>query len=200
MKIGIIGTGLIGGSMALKLKEKGITNFIYGIDNDQQHINKALELNIINEGTDLEQGVKNSDLIIIAIPVDAARKVLPGVLDLISDHQTVMDAGSTKAGIVKAVKDHPKRSRFVAFHPMWGTENSGPQSAIADSFSGKAGVICNKEESAEDALQTVENCGSSGYAHDLHECRRPRYSYRIYFPYFAYYFLCSCQYCIGKGT
>jgi prephenate dehydrogenase len=67
MKIGIIGTGLIGGSMALKLKEKGITNFIYGIDNDQQHINKALELNIINEGTDLEQGVKNSDLIIIAI-------------------------------------------------------------------------------------------------------------------------------------
>jgi prephenate dehydrogenase len=156
MKIGIIGTGLIGGSMALKLKEKGITNFIYGIDNDQQHINKALELNIINEGTDLEQGVKNSDLIIIAIPVDAARKVLPGVLDLISDHQTVMDAGSTKAGIVKAVKDHPKRSRFVAFHPMWGTENSGPQSAIADSFSGKAGVICNKEESAEDALQTVE--------------------------------------------
>lgn len=156
MKIGIIGTGLIGGSIALKLKEKGITNFIYGIDNDQQHINKALELNIINEGTDLEQGVKNSDLIIIAIPVDAARKVLPGVLDLISDHQTVMDAGSTKAGIVKAVKDHPKRSRFVAFHPMWGTENSGPQSAIADSFSGKAGVICNKEESAEDALQTVE--------------------------------------------
>ncbi|WP_185287370.1 prephenate dehydrogenase [Chryseobacterium lactis] len=156
MKIGIIGTGLIGGSMALKLKEKGITNFIYGIDNDQQHINKALELNIINEGTDLEQGVKNSDLIIIAIPVDASRKVLPGVLDLISDHQTVMDAGSTKAGIVKAVKDHPKRSRFVAFHPMWGTENSGPQSAIADSFSGKAGVICNKEESAEDALQTVE--------------------------------------------
>lgn len=156
MKIGIIGTGLIGGSMALKLKEKGITNFIYGIDNDQQHISKALELNIIDEGTDLEQGVKNSDLIIIAIPVDAARKILPGVLDLISDHQTVMDAGSTKAGIVKAVKDHPKRSRFVAFHPMWGTENSGPQSAIADSFSGKAGVICNKEESAEDALQTVE--------------------------------------------
>lgn len=156
MKIGIIGTGLIGGSMALKLREKGIASFIYGIDNDQQHISKALELNIIDEEADFEQGVKNADLIIIAIPVDAARKVLPGVLDLISDHQTVMDAGSTKAGIVNAVKDHPKRSRFVAFHPMWGTENSGPQSAIADSFSGKAGVICNKEESAEDALQIVE--------------------------------------------
>ncbi|AYZ11174.1 prephenate dehydrogenase [Chryseobacterium arthrosphaerae] len=156
MKISIIGTGLIGGSMALKLKEKGIAHFIYGIDNDQQHISKALELKIIDAGADLEQGVKNADVVIIAIPVDAARKILPGVLDLISDHQTVMDAGSTKAGIVNAVKDHPKRSRFVAFHPMWGTENSGPQSAVAESFSGKAGVICNKEESAEDALQTVE--------------------------------------------
>ncbi|WP_278378543.1 prephenate dehydrogenase [Chryseobacterium arthrosphaerae] len=156
MKISIIGTGLIGGSMALKLKEKGIAHFIYGIDNDQQHISKALELKIIDAGADLEQGVKNADVVIIAIPVDAARKILPGVLDLISDHQTIMDAGSTKAGIVDAVKDHPKRSRFVAFHPMWGTENSGPQSAVAESFSGKAGVICNKEESAEDALQTVE--------------------------------------------
>ncbi|WP_312993709.1 prephenate dehydrogenase [Chryseobacterium flavum] len=156
MKISIIGAGLIGGSMALKLREKGIARFIYGIDHNQQHINDALELKIIDAEADLEQGVRNSDLIIIAIPVDAARKLLPDVLDLVSDHQTVMDAGSTKAGIVNAVKDHPKRSRFVAFHPMWGTENNGPKSAIAESFSGKAGVICNKEESADDALNTVE--------------------------------------------
>ncbi|AZA51030.1 prephenate dehydrogenase [Chryseobacterium carnipullorum] len=156
MKISIIGAGLIGGSMALKLREKGIADFIYGIDNNQQHISKALELKIIDAGTDLEYGVKNADFIIIAVPVDAARKLLPDVLDLISDHQTVMDAGSTKAGIVNSVKDHPKRSRFVAFHPMWGTENSGPASAVSDSFSGKAGVICNKEESAPDALQLVE--------------------------------------------
>lgn len=157
MKISIIGVGLIGGSMALKLRQKNIASFIYGIDNSQQHINEALDLNIIDAGADLEQGIKDSDLIILAIPVDAARKLLPSVLDLVSDHQTVMDAGSTKAGIVGAVKDHPKRSRFVAFHPMWGTENNGPKSAIADSFAGKAGVICNKEESADDALEVVEN-------------------------------------------
>jgi len=156
MKISIIGVGLIGGSMALKLREKNIASFIYGIDNNTQHISDALELKIIDAGVDLEHGIKNSDLIILAIPVDAARKLLPSVLDLVSDQQTVMDAGSTKAGIVNAVKDHPKRSRFVAFHPMWGTENNGPKSAIAESFSGKAGVICNKEESAEDALNVVE--------------------------------------------
>jgi prephenate dehydrogenase len=156
MKISIIGVGLIGGSMALKLREKNIAGFIYGIDNNTQHISDALELKIIDAGVDLEHGIKNSDLIILAIPVDAARKLLPSVLDLVSDQQTVMDAGSTKAGIVNAVKDHPKRSRFVAFHPMWGTANNGPKSAIAESFSGKAGVICNKEESADDALATVE--------------------------------------------
>lgn len=156
MKISIIGAGLIGGSMALKLREKGMADFIYGIDNNQQHINEALELSIIDAGTDLEYGVKNADFIILAIPVDAARKLLPKVLDLVSDKQTVMDAGSTKAGIVNAVRNHPNRSRFVAFHPMWGTENNGPASAVAESFSGKAGVICNKEESAADALQLVE--------------------------------------------
>jgi prephenate dehydrogenase len=156
MKISIIGVGLIGGSMALKLREKNIASFIYGIDNNTQHISDALNLKIIDAGVDLEHGIKNSDLIILAIPVDAARKLLPSVLDLVTDQQTVMDAGSTKAGIVNAVKDHPKRSRFVAFHPMWGTENNGPKSAIAESFSGKAGVICNKEESAEDALNIVE--------------------------------------------
>ena len=156
MKISIIGVGLIGGSMALKLREKNIASFIYGIDNNKEHISEALNLKIIDAEADLEKGIKDSDLIILAIPVDAARKLLPTVLDLVSDHQTVMDAGSTKAGIVGAVKNHPKRSRYVAFHPMWGTENSGPKSAIAESFSGKAGVICNKEESAEDALNVVE--------------------------------------------
>lgn len=168
MKISIIGVGLIGGSMALKLREKNIASFIYGIDNSQQHINEALDLNIIDAGADLEQGVKDSDLIILAIPVDAARKLLPGVLDLVSDHQTVMDAGSTKAGIVGAVKNHPKRSRFVAFHPMWGTENNGPKSAIAESFSGKAGVICNKEESAEDALNVVESIVNALEMHTIY--------------------------------
>ncbi|MBB4804950.1 prephenate dehydrogenase [Chryseobacterium defluvii] len=156
MKISIIGVGLIGGSIALKLKEKGVAEFIYGIDKSDKHLNEALDLKIIDAKVDLEYGIKNSDLVIVAIPVDGAGRILPDVLDLISENQTVMDAGSTKAGIVEAIKDHPKRSRFVAFHPMWGTENNGPKSAIADSFSGKAGVICNKEESAEDALHLVE--------------------------------------------
>ena len=96
------------------------------------------------------------DRIIIAIPVDAARKILPTVLDLVNENQTVMDAGSTKLGIVNAVKNHQKRNRYVAFHPMWGTENSGPKSAVSESFSGRAAVICDQKDSAEDALNLVK--------------------------------------------
>lgn len=157
MKLSIIGVGLIGGSIALKLKDKKKIEFIYGIDRDEQNLNEALELNIINEKADFEHGIKNSDLIIIAIPVDAAKEILPRVLDLVTDSQTVMDVGSTKVSIVNSVKNHPKRSRFIAFHPMWGTENHGAKSAVSESFSGKAGVICNPEDSANDALALVQS-------------------------------------------
>ena len=156
MKLTIIGTGLIGGSIALKLREKHFIDYVYGVDQNGQHLVEAKELGIIDEGSTLESAVQNSDLIILAIPVDAARQLLPAVLDLVNDQQTVMDVGSTKGGIVKSANTHKNRNRFVAFHPMWGTENSGPQSAISDSFTGRAGVICDQDDSAPDALKMVE--------------------------------------------
>lgn len=156
MKITLIGVGLIGGSMALKLKAKGLASYVYGVDQNEAHLTEAQQLGIIDEMASLEYAVAHSDLVILAIPVDASREMLPLILNLVIDTQTVMDAGSTKEGIVDAVKDHPKRDRFVAFHPMWGTENSGPKSALSESFTGKAAVICDREHSAEDALKTVE--------------------------------------------
>ena len=177
MKITVIGVGLIGGSMALKLKAKGFASLVYGVDQNEKHLLEAKKIGIIDEIASLEYAVKNSDLIIIAIPVDAAKKLLPEVLDLVTQQQTVMDAGSTKSGIVNSVKNHINRNRFVAFHPMWGTENSGPQSAISESFTGRAAVICDREHSAEDALKTVENTAEnldmhliymSAEDHDIH--------------------------------
>ena len=177
MKITIIGVGLIGGSMALKLKSAGLVSYVFGVDQNENHLAEAKNLGIIDEISSLENAVSQSELIIIAIPVDAARKILPNILDLVNETQTVMDAGSTKAGIVDAIKNHPQRNRFVAFHPMWGTENSGPKSAISESFSGRAAVICDRENSAPDALKTVENVAEnldmhliymSSEDHDLH--------------------------------
>ena len=177
MKIAVIGVGLIGGSIALKLREKNFADFVYGIDKSETHLQEALELGIIDEKADYEHGIKKADLIIVAVPVDSTRKILPEVLDLISENQTVMDVGSTKSGITEAIKNHPSRNRFVAFHPMWGTENSGPKSAQKESFTGRAAVICDKEDSAEDALKLVEKVAEilemhtiymEAEAHDIH--------------------------------
>jgi prephenate dehydrogenase len=92
----------------------------------------------------------------LAVPVDAATALLPSILDKV-DRQVVMDAGSTKAGIIDVIKDHPKRGRFVGTHPMWGTEYSGPEAAVRGAFEGKATVICNKEEADDDAVELIEN-------------------------------------------
>ena len=156
MKITLIGVGLIGGSIALKLKSKAFASYVYGVDKNSNHLEEAIKLGIIDEISTLEEAILKSDLIIVAIPVDSTQKILGKILDLVDYQKTVMDAGSTKEGIVESIKDHPNRSRFVAFHPMWGTENSGPESATSESFAGKAGVICDQEDSAKDALFVVE--------------------------------------------
>jgi prephenate dehydrogenase len=155
MKAAVIGIGLIGGSFALALKDKGIANLVIGVDNNKEHQKKAIELKLVDSISDLDDAVRNSDIIILATPVDAVIKLLPNVLDIVK-RQVVIDAGSTKEAIIDAVKNHPNRGRFVATHPMWGTEFSGPEAAVKDAFVNKATVICSKEESDKDAVDITE--------------------------------------------
>ena len=156
MTITVVGVGLIGGSMALGLKELGIAKKVIGVGRKDDSLAKALELNIIDEALPLEEAVKKADIIYIAIPVDATIDVVLQVMDMINDKQVVVDAGSTKFALCNAVKDHPMRKQFVASHPMWGTEFSGPEAAVKGAFAGRACVICEKEKSNETALNTVE--------------------------------------------
>ncbi|MEK0413220.1 MAG: hypothetical protein RL070_708 [Bacteroidota bacterium] len=155
MIVTIIGTGLIGGSMALTLKEKGFATKVIGVDASEQHLAQALALGIIDEAHTLQDAVALSDLIIIATPINAAENLLPQILD-ITNKQVVMDVGSTKDNICKIAGAHPKRGRFVATHPMWGTEYSGPEAAVKNAFTDKATVICSKEASDPDAAALVE--------------------------------------------
>ena len=155
MIVTIIGTGLIGGSMALTLKEKGFATKVIGVDAQEQHLTQALALGIIDEVFPLRDAVSLSDLIIIATPINAAENLLPQILD-IANNQVVMDVGSTKNNICKIASAHPKRGRFVATHPMWGTEYSGPEAAQKNAFTDKATVICSKEASDPDAAALVE--------------------------------------------
>lgn len=156
MTVTVVGIGLIGGSFALALRGKGIAKRVIGVETNEEHKRKALALRLVDEVKSLDEAIKESDLIFLAVPVDAATELLPSILDKV-DKQVVMDAGSTKEGITEAIKDHPKRKRFVGTHPMWGTEYSGPEAAVRGAFEGKATVICNKEESDEDAVELVEN-------------------------------------------
>jgi prephenate dehydrogenase len=154
--ITIIGVGLIGGSMALVLKEKGFAKHIIGVEANKENAQKSLELKIVDEILPLFQAVTKADIIILAVPVSTCEQMLPQILDNI-DNQVVIDTGSTKKGIIDVVKDHHKRGHFVATHPMWGTEYSGPQAATRDAFAKKATVICNVEDSNKDALQIAED-------------------------------------------
>ena len=156
MTITVIGVGLIGGSMALGVKELGFAKKVIGVAPDAGSLATALKLNLIDEALPLEEAVKKADIIYIAIPVDATINVVLQVMDLINDKQIVVDAGSTKFALCDAIKDHPMRKQFVATHPMWGTEFSGPEAAVKGAFAGRACVICEKDKSSEAALYLIE--------------------------------------------
>jgi prephenate dehydrogenase len=152
----IVGVGLISGSFALGLKEKGLAKHIIGVSRTEASSKKALELGIIDEALSLQEAVKKSDFIYVAIPVDVTLPVMKTIMDMITDKQIVADAGSTKQVLCAALNDHPMRKRFVATHPMWGTEYSGPEAAVRDAFVGRACVICEKEKSDVQAVDKIE--------------------------------------------
>lgn len=174
--ITIIGTGLIGGSLAIQLHEKKLSSRLIGVDENEEHARMALELELVDEILTLDEAISQSSVIILAIPVDSMVSLLPAVLGKI-DRQIVIDLGSTKLELIEAVKNHPRRGRYVATHPMWGTEYSGPKAAVKGAYENKAVIICNAADTDADALEWVKNMykkigmhllDMDAAAHDLH--------------------------------
>jgi len=172
----IIGVGLIGGSMALDIKSNNSNAKILGIDTNDSHLNEALELNIIDEKANYDD-LKDADLVILSIPVDKAVSELPKVLDAISETTLVIDVGSTKYPVCKAIETHENRRNFLATHPIAGTEYSGPKAAIHQLFQKKTNIICEVEKTSfklqEKALQLFSDLGMrirymNPEAHDKH--------------------------------
>ena len=162
MKVFVIGIGLIGGSFALDLKSVLKNVEIFGIDENENHLERALNLGLIDEKARLKD-LEQADIVYLAIPVDACLEVLPKVLDLINDNCVVTDAGSTKEDICKIVEKHPRRRNFLAAHPISGTEFSGPDAAIHGLFKNKTNIICEIEKTAfklqERALEIFQAIG-----------------------------------------
>lgn len=155
MQIGIIGIGLIGGSMGIDLKRRGFADRVVGVETDALHASAAKEIGLVDETVSLDECIATSDIIVVAVPVSAAIKLIPDILDKV-DKQIVTDVCSTKEKIADMVRYHPNRKNFVAAHPMAGTEYSGPWAALPGLFDGKAGIICNAEDSDIHAVESIK--------------------------------------------
>ena len=157
MIVGIIGLGLIGGSMAIDLKRRGFAQTVLGVESEPVNAAAAEKIGLVDEVVTIEDCVRRSDIIVIAIPVGAAVGMLQSVLDMFRDNgwtdKTVIDTCSTKASIVRSVRYHPMRKRYVATHPMAGTEYSGPWAAVPN---GRACIFADSEESDRAALAGIE--------------------------------------------
>lgn len=176
MKIYVIGIGLIGGSMALDLKSHWKEATFFGIDTNENHLNEALELGIIQEKANYDD-LQNADVVIVSVPVDVGLVILPEILDKINENTLVIDAGSTKFPICEVVANHERRRNFLATHPIAGTEFSGPKAAIKELFQGKTNIICEVEKTAykqqEMALDLFQKLGMrirymDAKSHDKH--------------------------------
>lgn len=174
--IAIVGVGLMGGSLALQLRDRGLAKEIVGVDHSESHQQKAIELGLVDRFDALDNAIHKADVIILAIPVDSIVGILPDILDQI-EQKIVIDLGSTKASLVEVVKGHQKRGRYVATHPMWGTEHSGPTAAVKGAFEDKAVVICDANDSDDDAISWTRNMFKeigmhliemTAHDHDLH--------------------------------
>jgi prephenate dehydrogenase len=177
LNIGIIGLGLMGGSLAKAVKRYGIAKKVYGFTNSEKNKKDILDLNLVDELVDLETLKKVSDVIILAIPVDAIIGMFPNFLD-IDENTTIIDMGSTKEYIVKNIPNKIRKN-FIAAHPMTGTEKSGPKAAIDDLYEGKTVVFCDLEDNGNlhvnKAFKIFQAIGMrivvmDSNQHDIHAC------------------------------
>lgn len=181
MTVGIIGLGLIGGSMAVDLKRRGFAGTVLGVEADPVNAEAAAKMKLADEIVGYEECVDCSDIIVVAVPVGTAVRMVCDILDRFRDTEakdkTVIDVCSTKEQIITATHYHPCRGQFVSTHPMAGTEYSGPWAAMPNLFDGRACIFANVEESSPKARKTIEDMYDvlnmrpiymNASSHDLH--------------------------------
>ena len=182
--VGIIGLGLIGGSMAIDLKRRGFASRVLGVEQVPLNAEAALKIGLVDEVVPYQECVERADIIVVAVPVGSAVGLVSDILDRFHagaeaspdaslrdpvranasgeasapawKEKIVIDVCSTKEQICLATHYHPCRRQFVSTHPMAGTEYSGPWAAMPGLFDGRACIFANAEESAPKAVKTIE--------------------------------------------
>ena len=164
MKVGIVGLGLLGGSIGLKLKDLYDNITIYGYDIDYKSVSYCLKNKIIDVKFE-EEFISELDFIFLAIPVDSIKNQLSDFLNKTSDKTLIIDLGSTKFQICNSVENNQNRKNYLAAHPIAGTEFSGPNSAKKDLFNDKVMILCDTEKTDPnlllDAKKIIKSLGMS---------------------------------------
>ena len=157
-RLAVVGVGLLGGSVARAARARGLARHIVGIGRDRERLAPALKDGTLDAvTTDVAEGVRGADLIVLAATVLANESLLAQVWQAASPGAVVTDVGSTKRGIVAAAErlGVNRRVRFVGSHPMAGSERSGYAIAREDLFDGATVIVTPTETSDPDAVKTV---------------------------------------------
>jgi prephenate dehydrogenase len=163
LKIAIVGLGLMGGSLAMALR--GAAGKLIGLDRNGRTLKRALELSIVDEIAEpIEVGIRQADLVVLAIPVQGIVSLLEALPDLRPDGCMVLDLGSTKGEIGLAMEALPEQFEALGGHPMCGREHSGLDAAVVDLFQGETFILCRNARTTPAveaaALQLVAQIGS----------------------------------------
>ncbi len=162
-KVAIIGVGLIGGSLALAMREQGLVTEVVGVGRGVANLEKAIELGIIDSyTTDIREGVKDADLVFLAVPVLSIAKVIEMAASELKPGAIVTDGGSVKETVLEDVKKVlPEGVHFVAGHPIAGTEFSGAAAAFATLYQGKKCILTPDADTDPGALSAVRDIWES---------------------------------------
>lgn len=157
-KTAIIGVGLIGGSLAMNIRSKGLSDVISGIGRGVQNLELAKRTGVVDTITlDLAEGVKGADLVVVAVPVQQIAPAIMKALPYLKPPAIITDVGSVKKAVIDAVEPRlPKGIHFVPGHPIAGTENSGVEAAFRNLFVGKVSILTPTQKTAKDALNIVK--------------------------------------------
>ncbi|XOD68811.1 MAG: prephenate dehydrogenase/arogenate dehydrogenase family protein [Flavobacteriales bacterium AspAUS03] len=190
MSIEIIGLGLIERSMALTLRQANFWKKNIGTDQNPQNTSRTLEFELVEKIVSLDVLILQSELIILAIPVDRIKKMSAEFLEQIPNKSIVFDTGSTKDEIYQAVADHPNRDRFLSSHLIADTKYSGLEATFSKLFKGKITILRQAEYSTLDILKTAEKVYTqlrmflvqmNSKAHDLHLSYISHFSHVLFF-------------------
>ncbi|MFO0947466.1 MAG: prephenate dehydrogenase/arogenate dehydrogenase family protein [Planctomycetota bacterium] len=155
--VGIVGVGLIGASIGLSLKERGLCGRVLGFGRSVESLRAAERIGAIDAGhVGLSDDLKSAQLVVICAPVDRIVDLTIDATAFTAPEALITDAGSTKARIVAALTERlPPHIQFVGSHPIAGREKTGPTAALADLFKGKTCVVTPVERTPLNVIAQV---------------------------------------------